>query len=213
MDTNFTNIPSPKLTRIGLTGGMGSGKSCVALLLRQAAIAVLDLDQIGRELTNTDPRILAKIQALFSKAVVTPEGKLDRHKVKEIIFSDTASRQALEAFLHPLIWESFIARTEELAKQGKRLVICEAALLIESGIHKKLDGLILVTAPEEVRRQRVIDRDRVTALLAEKMIRTQLKDTEKHRPATVVIENKGSLADLALRVQELLETWRAEGLI
>lgn len=202
-----------RLRRIGLTGGVGSGKSCVADLFREAGVTVVNLDQVGRELTDSDPRIQAAMRDICGPSVVGPDGKIDRAKVREVIFADSESRRKLEAVLHPLIWERFEVLAREAAQAGKKIVVCEAALLIEAGIHKKLDGLILVSAPEEVRVQRIVDRDRISAILAEKMIRTQLKDSEKRAQTTVVIENKGSMADLSLKVQEVLDGWRAQGLL
>ncbi len=202
-----------KITRIGLTGGVGSGKSRVAELLRGAGVTVVNLDDVGRELTDKDPAVIAEIGRLCGPSVIDEKGELDRRKVRDVIFSDAKARAALEAFLHPHIKDAFDGKCAEAQRAGKKLVVCEAALLVESGIHKALDGLIVVIAPEEKRRDRVMARDRITAALAEKMIRAQMAEAEKRKPATVVIENHGSLAELAVRVAELLEAWRSQGIL
>lgn len=198
------------IVRIGLTGGIGSGKSAVAELLRQAGVDVLNLDVIGREITERSAELIGRITELCGVSRL-PDGSLDRAAVRAVIFSDAAKREALEKMLHPLIWEEFVRRSAEIARNGRRIVICEAALLVESGIHKQLDGLVLVTAPEATRKQRLMDRDRVTALLAEKMIRAQLEDEDRTTPDTVVIANTGSLGELAFQVSGLLDGWRAKG--
>jgi dephospho-CoA kinase len=201
-----------KLTRIGLTGGIGSGKSRVAAIFEKAGITVVNLDQVGRELTDEDPAVIKAIAGICGSQVLAG-GKLDRTKVREAIFAHPEARTAIERLLHPRIWKEFERRADAAAKAGKKLVICEAALLVEQEIHKLLDGLVLVTAPEEVRKQRVMERDRIPALLVEKMMRAQLEDEKKHHSATVVIENRGSIADLTVRVGELLDEWRTQGLI
>jgi dephospho-CoA kinase len=198
------------LVRIGLTGGVGSGKSSVAELLREAGVDVVNLDILGREVTESSSDLAEKIAAICGPAVLR-DGRLDRNAVREVIFADPAKRVALERLLHPLIWSEFQRRCDDITRAGRKLVVCEAALLVESGLHKDLDGLVLVSAPETARKQRVMDRDRINALLAEKMIRSQLGEEERRRPATIVIENNGSLGELAFKVSELLDGWRAKG--
>ena len=103
-------------------------------------------------------------------------------------------------------------RAQKARQTGQKLVVCEAALLMEAGIDKKLDALVLVSAPENLRSRRMIERDRMGAVLAEKMIRTQLKDQDRpHSHHAFSIENTGSLADLSIKVTELLLEWKERG--
>jgi len=196
--------------RIGLTGGIGSGKSVVAEMLAEAGVTVIDLDRIGRELSENDPAVVSRIAEICGQAVLVA-GKLDRGKVREAIFSDPVRRRGLEEFLHPLIWLEFEEYCRRAKAQGKRLVVCEAALILETGLDKKLDGLVLVTAEEGVRRDRVMSRDRISARLAEKMIRSQFASPHAGQ-STVVIQNQGSLEDLQFQVRELIASWRELGL-
>jgi dephospho-CoA kinase len=200
-----------KTTVIGLTGGVASGKSSVASLLAAAGVTVLDLDRIGRELTDNDPQVIQAIAALCGPEVA-PDGRLDRAKVREAIFADADKRKRLEALLHPLIWAEFLRRKDEAARAGAKLVICEAALLAETGIDKKLDGLVVVTAHEPLREERIVRRDNISAELAGKMIRAQLREPPAHG-SLIVIENHGSLAELAIQVGKLIDGWRARGLL
>lgn len=199
--------------RVGLTGGVGSGKSEVAALFKEEGVPVLNLDTIGRELTNSDTGIVLRIGEICGLEVVT-DGKLDRARVREILFSDREKRRRVEAFLHPIIWQRFQEECDVLRERGKKMVICEAALLVESGLHRELDRLILVTAPEDMRRERVMTRDKVTANLAEKMIRAQIADDDRPKmPKTILVENDGPKDILKRKVQDIVIGWKSEGLI
>jgi dephospho-CoA kinase len=139
-------------------------------------------------------------------------GALDRAKAREILFSDADKRRAVEALLHPRIAREFERQADKAKAEGHPLVICEAALLMEAGIDKQLDGLILVSAPEALRTGRVVERDRIGAVLAQKMIRAQLKDADRPKSHTTIsIQNDGSLADLSMKVADLLQDWRNAG--
>ncbi len=197
--------------KIGLTGGVASGKTAVADLLRAAGLIVINLDEIGRELTENDPNVQARLGQILGGGVYE-NSFFDRRKAREILFADAAKRKEVEAVLHPKIEEEFERRAQKAREHSQKLVICEAALLMEAGVDKKLDAIVLVSAPEDLRTRRVLERDQIGAVLAEKMIRTQLRDTD--RPAqrsSFAIENTGSLADLSIKVTELLADWKDRG--
>lgn len=201
--------PRPPIRRVGLTGGIGAGKSAVAELLREAGVFVVNLDDLGRKITEEDPKIIARI----NEACGILGSTFDRQRVREVIFSKPEVRTAIEGWLHPIILKGFEAEVEAAATEGRRILVCEAALLVEGNYHKDLDDLIVVTAPVALRKQRLIERDAVSPEIADKMIASQMPEEAKRNLATVVIENEGDLDTLEENVEELLETWRADGLL
>ena len=197
--------------KVGLTGGIASGKSTVAELFKGIGITVINLDELGRTLTDGFPDVQKKLGSILGTGVYE-NGHFDRLKAREALFANAEKRKAVEAYLHPLIEIEFNKHAAAAQDRGEKLVICEAALLMEVGLDKRLDALVLVSAPEAMRSQRVVDRDRIGAVLAQKMIRTQLKDTDRaHTQNTFSIENTGSLADLSIKVSEIQEKWKLRG--
>lgn len=182
---------------IGLTGGVASGKSTVSKLFREkAGIPVIDADQIARELSKPGGLAAPAIQERF--------GTLDRTKLRQKIFSNPDSRHDLEAILHPLIAEESRRRIADFARAGARFAIYEAALLVETGRHRELDGLIVVEAPLEQRLGRLMERDGISREMALSMIGAQASDAEREKAATLLIQNDGSLSDLESRITPAL---------
>ena len=196
-----------KLRQVGLTGGAGAGKSSVARHWQQQGIWVIDLDQVGRELIESNPTVQEEIERLCGVTVRSAHG-IDRRRVREIIFSDPVKRAALEKFLHPLILARFQEKVAEAAAQGKKMVVCEAALLIEGGHYKTLDELVVVSATEGLRKKRLVERDGIPESVAEAMIRAQVSEAARRKAATVVLENEGTLDALLLKAQACLDTWK-----
>lgn len=197
--------------KVGLTGGIASGKSTVAELFRGIGLTVINLDDLGRTLTDQSAEVQKTLGAILG-AGVYDQGRFDRAKAREALFADATKRKQVEAYLHPLIEKEFEKLASAAQARGEKLVICEAALLMEVGLDKRLDALVLVSAPESVRSQRVVDRDQIGAVLAQKMIRTQLRDVDRTvGQNTFSIENTGSLADLSLKVSEIQEEWKNRG--
>jgi dephospho-CoA kinase len=198
------------MTRFGLTGGVGAGKSLVAERLKEHSIAVLDLDDIGRELTSDrSPDVIRKMQMILGPGIVV-QGKLDRKKVREIIFRDSIKREKIEELLHPLILSEF---NRQSAALRQNLVICEAALLVESGFYHDLDGLIVVTADENIRLNRLVERDGLDVPLAQDMIASQIPEKDKVSVATYVLKNNGTRDDLRTAVDKLLDVWKVDRII
>jgi dephospho-CoA kinase len=200
------------ILRVGLTGGVGSGKSQVAHRLRQAKVTVIDMDVVGRDLTEKDPGVLAKIQKICGKEAVK-DGHLNRTYVREIIFGDLKARKSLEALIHPLVWESFEKSCHEAAARKEKLIVCEAALIVETGYHEHLDRLIVVTAPEELRRDRVVLRDRLPPNLAQQMIESQTREAERLGAATTILYNDGVIEKLEKQVDSVITEWKTEGFL
>ncbi len=190
----------------GLTGGIASGKSTVARLFAEEGAATLDADQIARELNAPGGAAHAAIQARF--------GTADREKLREIVFNDPGARAELEAILHPLIARESLARAKKLAEQApegedRAIVIYEAALLVETGRYRDLDGLIVVSSPTGLRRERLIERDASDPELADKILASQISDEERERVADFVIENTSDINSLRAQVKTILAKIRS----
>jgi len=194
--------------KVGLTGGVGAGKSEVATLLRDRGIVIVDLDDVGKKV-SLSPEVIRDINQICG----LDSENLDRAKVRDIIFSTDAIRKKIEERLHPVILEEFQREVRAAEEAGHRLIVCEAALLVESGYHKHLDDLIVVTAPEAQRKNRLMTRDSIDATLAQKIIDAQTTDIEKVKHATIIIKNDTTLDALATEVRNLIETWRTKNLL
>lgn len=189
----------------GLTGNIGSGKSTVARLLAAGGVPVVDADQIARELVEPGRPALEEI-ALRFPAVIGPGGTLERKALAARVFANPEELRALNAILHPRIAQESAARMAALADAGHPVAVYEAALIVENRLHLDLDGLIVVTAPAEAQLARLRLRDGMSEAEAKARIAAQLPEAEKTRLATVVIDNRGSKAELAAQVDRLLET-------
>ncbi|WP_293879350.1 MULTISPECIES: dephospho-CoA kinase [unclassified Sphingobacterium] len=174
--------------KIGITGGIGSGKTFICKLFKAMAVPVYNADEEAKKLMNTDIRIKERLIAEFG-AETYPDGKLDRAFLAQRIFSDRTKLELVNGIIHPIV----IQEAKEWAEQQKsRYTLKEAALLFESGSYKDLDYTILVTAPLSVRVQRVMERDKVTEGQVMERINKQLSDEEKLKLADFVIVNDGT---------------------
>jgi dephospho-CoA kinase len=191
------------LKLIGLTGGIGSGKSTVAQILRDQAIPVLDADVIARAVVEPGQPAHRDIAEVWPE-VIAADGQIDRKKLGAIVFSHAPSRSRLEAITHPRIRERMAAQAAELAAAGHRLAFLEAALLVETGFYKQLDGLVVVSASEEAQLARVMARDACPREGALARIRAQLPLADKMRLADHVLDNNGSLESIRAQVVRLI---------
>jgi dephospho-CoA kinase len=187
----------------GLTGNIGSGKSTVARLLTARGVPVVDADLIAREVVMPGRPALREIADRFP-GVVGPDGVLDRKALAARVFNDASERAALNAIIHPRIAEEMGTRMSALADAGRPFAVYEAALIVENGLHHGLDGLIVVTAPEEAQVERLRRREGMSEEEARARIAAQLPAAEKVRQATFVIDNQGREADLAAQVDRVL---------
>lgn len=182
---------------IGLTGNIGCGKSTVAKILSEQGVPVLDADQIARELSDSDPGVTAEIAKAFGKDFITPDGKLDRAKMRSLVFNDEKKRKTLESILHPAIQKEAKKRIKKLFKDGHRTIIYEASLLVEVGMTTSFDGLLVVTCPAEKQEQFLLKRNpELTEALTKKIIASQMQQDEKAKSATWIIENNGTVDEL-----------------
>lgn len=197
-------IPRPAGVRlVGLTGGIGSGKSAVAALLRARGVPVFDADRAAREVTAPGTPGLAAVVAAFGAEIRQADGTLDRAGLAGRVFADPAARERLERLLHPLVDAAGAAWLSERAAEGHRLCVYEAALIFETGRDGWLDGVVAVVADVETRVRRVVERDGTSPAAVRARMAAQVDDEERRRRARWVVVNDGSLAELERRVEAL----------
>lgn len=177
---------------IGITGGIGSGKTTVCRILEHLGYPVFYADNVGREISNTDPELRAKIKAIFGSEAYQGE-ELNRPYIAQRIFSDATLKEKMNAIVHPAVYRAFEVWK---AEQNSPLIFNESALLFETGSYKRFDAVILVSADEEERIQRVLKRDHSQREQVLARIKQQLPDSEKMKLATYTIHNNDS--DLVL---------------
>lgn len=174
------------MMKVGLTGGIGSGKSFVARIFKSYQIPVFDADKEAKELTHNSPDLIKKIKSVFGKDIYNAEGFLNSNYLAEKVFNDKAALSTLNNIIHPVVKIAF----REWAKQQKTdYVIEEAAILIESGAYRIMDKIIVVTAPEHLRIERVVQRDDITETEVRNRMENQIEDKDRLQYADFIIHN------------------------
>ena len=191
--------------RLGLTGGIGSGKSTVAALLAASGAAVVDADAIARDLTAPAGLAMPMIVAAFGAAFMTPEGALERAKMRTLAYADASAKQKLEAILHPLIRRETLRLSELAAEQGHPCIVFDIPLLVESATWRgQVDQLLVIDCTPEVQISRVMARSQLNRDEVEKIIAAQTSRERRLDAADIVIFNVGlSLQALAEEVRQI----------
>lgn len=203
---------------VGLTGGIGTGKSRVADLLAELGAAVECSDRIVRELQQPGGEVLEKIAATFGREFLTPEGELDRARLGERVFGDEEARRTLGNLIHPAVYRELSRRMEAHRAAGVAVIVLDIPLLLEgrtsgrgSGALLPFDVIAVVHASPETQLQRIMARDGLSEAQARARIEAQMDIDEKARQADVVIENSGDWEDTAARVRSLYAEWARRG--
>ena len=186
---------------IGLTGGIGSGKSTVAKYIASKGIPVYIADDEAREIMNNE-KVIAEINEIFTENVITESHKLDRVKIANIVFNNPEKLKELNAIVHPKVKKHFVNWLKR--HKNDSFIVKEVATLFETGGDKECDAVILVTAPEEIRLQRTIERDNLDANSVRNRMKNQLSDIEKIKKSTFIINNI-NLEETYLQVNEILK--------
>ena len=191
---------------IGLTGGIASGKSAVAAILRRLGAHVIDADDLAREVVKPGQPAWSDIIALFGRDILQLDQTLDRKKLRRIVFDNPQARKQLEAITHPRIRQLAQEKINQCTDSGVPLVVYEAPLFFESQIHLWLRPVVLVACDIETQRQRLEARDNLTRSEIDKHLEAQMSLDEKRKLADYIIENNGSLDELERKVKVLVDT-------
>jgi len=187
---------------VGLTGGIAAGKSTVAGMFRGLGARVLDADQLSREVMAGDADLRRQLVQAFGGDILDAQGQILRQRLGAIAFADPVARKKLEAITHPAISQAARQRVEALLQQGKEPVIYEAALLVESGRYQEMDRLVVVVADDELRIERLAQRNGFSREEAWQRMQAQLPQDHKAALAHYIIDNSGSLEDTRHQVEE-----------
>ena len=189
---------------LGLTGGIGSGKSAVSAMFEELGIQVVDADIVAREVVEPGSVGLTKITAHFGDEILTSNGTLDRAKLRAIIFADESQKQWLNNLLHPLIRESMLS---QLKQATSNYVILVAPLLFENGLEKYCNHTLLIDVPVDVQITRTTARDNVSVELAKQIIASQMSRADKQQKAGDILDNNRPLEEVKTDVQKLHEKY------
>lgn len=196
--------------KIGLTGGIATGKSTVASMLLRKGAPLVDADVIAREVVEPGSPVLSRVAERFGSDILLPDGSLNRKKLGAIVFADPAQRKALESLLHPPIRALMKERMALLERQHPdKPVIVDVPLLYESGLEAMFDAVMVVYVPAELQRERLKQRDGLTEEQAEQRLAAQLPIDEKRRRADIVIDNAGTLQETQRQIDLF---WKERGL-
>ncbi len=194
---------------VGLTGGMGTGKTTVAKYLNELGAFIIDADQLCRQLIEPNQLAWKEIVQEFGKEVLDKNKLVNRSKLAEIIFRDHLKKESLENILHPKVFEAEKQRFLEIQqKHPQSIVILDSPLLIESGNYRKVDKVVVVVCPEESQIKRILDSNRFTKEDAERRIRNQMNSQDKIKFADFVIHNDTNKPELKLKVKKLYDKLR-----
>jgi dephospho-CoA kinase len=187
---------------VGLTGGIGSGKSTVARLLERRGAAVIDADQLAREAVAKGSPGFDRVVEVFGEGVLTPDGDLDRSALAATIFSDPARKATLEAIVHPEVARRFGEQVDAL-RSTDRVVVYVTPLLVELGLAPAFDVVVVVTASPHLRVSRVASGRNLSPDDVRSRMATQATDEQRMEVADVLVDNDGSLAELEPQVDRL----------
>ncbi|MGA0432646.1 MAG: dephospho-CoA kinase [Luminiphilus sp.] len=191
------------MLRVGITGGIGSGKTALTDWLAQQGITVVDADLAARVVVAPGQPALAEIAAAFGNSYLLPDGQLDRAALRELVFADADKRRTLETITHPRIREELV---RQLSAANSPYAVLSSPLLLESGQSDLVDVSVVVDVPEDMQIARTMERDGNDQTLVEGIMAAQLgRETRKSR-ADIVIDNSGTLADLHEKAAILHQT-------
>jgi dephospho-CoA kinase len=196
---------------IGLTGNIASGKSEVARLLAERGATIIDADVLARDAVAPGTPALAQIVARWGPGVLASDGTLDRGALRQIVFADRGELDALNAIVHPAVAALRAERIAQLRGKAAEMVVYDVPLLFEANLAQGFDAIVLVDAPEALRLERLVQTRGLAPDEAQRMIAAQMPAREKRGRADFVVENDGTLAELAERVGVLWEQLTAQG--
>ena len=194
---------------MGLTGGIASGKSTVAAILRRLGAAIINADDLSREVVHPGQDAWKEIIDAFGPNILHEDKTLDRRKLRQIVFENPEARKKLEAIIHPRVRALAERKIGELAAAGSSIIVYEVPLLFENQIHLWLRPVIVVACKIETQKKRLLERDHLTELEAQRHLDAQMSLEDKRKLADYVIENDGTLEELEQQVRAVLQKIQA----
>ena len=188
---------------IGLTGGIGSGKSTVSQFLAELGAVILDADKVGHEALNPGGEVWHQVITAFGKQVTTSNGDIDREKLGEIVFGNSEARDRLNRIMHPPMYDMVKANLEKYRQQGTGVIVLEAPLLLEAGWTSLADEVWVTTASEATVLERLRERDGLSEQESLARIRSQMSNEERLKHADAVIDSDCSLDELKAKIKGL----------
>ncbi len=196
---------------VGLTGGIASGKSLVARVFKDLGARLIDADRIVHELLETNRETQEDVVGHFGSSILSPDGSIDRRKLGELVFDDEEKRAWLNNCLHPKVFDAFQSQIRQmLGRPPDTVVILDAALLIETAYHRKMDRVVVVYAEPEQQIDRLMKRDNFTREQALVRIRSQMPLAEKRGHADYVIDNTGARERTERQAREVYSKLKQE---
>lgn len=190
---------------VGLTGGIGTGKSTASEYLRKQGFSIIDADRISREIVEPGTLLLKELEKNFGSGIIKDDGTLDRKALAAIVFSDKEKKSRLDGLMHGHILDEIERKISESQSGEGRGIIVDAPLLFETGLEKKCDQVWLITADEKLRILRVCERDGMDPEEVRARIQNQMADEEKKERAHRIVDNSGSKEALLAQLAELIE--------
>jgi len=196
---------------IGLTGGIGSGKSTVSGFLAELGAVIIDADKVGHEVLSTSSQVRREVLATFGWQIIAPSGEVNRKKLAEIVFKDPESLSKLNQIMHPRMYDTVKAQLEEYRKQGAGVVVLEAPLLIEANWTSLVDEVWVTVASESTVLRRLKEKFGLSEPESLARIGSQLPSEERTKHADVIIDTDCALGELKVKVKELWQGLHASG--
>lgn len=198
------------MLKIGLTGGIGSGKTAVSEQFKKLGIPVIDTDIISRDLLQSNPEVQKKVMDIFSDKVLDAEGAIDRKKLAQIVFSNKQQKQQLEKLLHPAIRNEVNRQIQHFSSsntQAEYLIIV-IPLLLETGFTDLIDRILVVISEEKIRIERIKQRDNRALSQINAIISSQIKDEKRVSAADDIIDNNDNFESLTYQIKQLDKKYR-----
>nr|HID58775.1 dephospho-CoA kinase [Desulfobacterales bacterium] len=189
---------------VAVTGNAASGKSLVCDIFERLGAYVISLDELAREVVKPHTEVFKKIVEHFGEEILTPEGDLNRRRLRQIITTDPEARKTLERFTHPAIFDLMDKEIASIrTARGDRIIVIEVPLLIERGLQDRFDVVILVDVESEIQKRRLSIRDNVSDSEAQALLAIQMPTEKKRKYADFIIKNNGSMKELEIVSKEI----------